>query len=455
MSVQTVNPATGEVIKTYRELDDGDIDKVVGEVHAAYQGWRETTFDERRACMKRVVEALQDDKDICARLVTQEMGKPIAASRREIDKCIWLCEYYIDNAEKHLAPRHIETDFEKSYVTYEPLGAVFAIMPWNYPFWQVFRFLVPTLMSGNVGILSHAPISSGTGFAIESIIQQAGFPKDVFRHVVVSNEGAAKIISDERITGVTLTGSEGAGRAVAAEAGRALKKVVLELGGCDAYVILEDADLEQAAEACVKSRLSNTGQVCIAAKRLIVVDAVREKFQKLVIEKAQAYQMGDPMDERCNFGPMARDDLRAELHEQVQASVKAGATLVQGGEMPDRRGFYYPVTILKDIPEGAPAYDHELFGPVVAFIDAKDEAEALRIANSVHLGLGAAVFTQDIEKGEHIAKNVLQAGACFVNTFVGSDPRLPFGGIFNSGFGRELSEEGIREFVNTKLICIQ
>ncbi|GJM06607.1 MAG: succinate-semialdehyde dehydrogenase [marine bacterium B5-7] len=455
MTIQTTNPATGASIKTYRGMNDKNIDDAVAEVHGAFLQWRETDFATRRHHMQRVVDALVKQKEDFARLITQEMGKPITQSRAEIDKCVNLCEHYMQHAETYLASRHVDTQYSKSYVTYEPMGIVFAIMPWNFPFWQVFRFIVPTLMAGNVGILSHAEISTGTGFAIETIFEHAGFPHHAFRHVAIENAQAAKIIADERVTAVTLTGSEGAGRAVAAQAGQALKPIVLELGGCDAYVILEDADLDLAAEACVKSRLNNSGQVCIAAKRMIVVDAVREEFQRLVIEKAQAYVPGDPMDEACTMGPMARADLREGLHKQVLASVEAGATLVQGGEIPEHRGFYYPVTILKDIPPEAPAYYDELFGPVVAFIDAKDEEEALTIANSVHLGLGAAVFTQDLEKGEHIAKHVLQAGAVFVNAYVGSDPRLPFGGVYNSGFGRELSEEGIRAFVNTKTVCVK
>ena len=344
---------------------------------------------------------------------------------------------------------------KKSMVVYRPLGIIFAIMPWNFPFWQVFRFAAPNLMAGNAGLLSHAPISTGTGQAIEKLLKDAGFPENLFRSLIISNDVAAFTIKHPKVVAVTLTGSEKAGSIVGAEAAGALKKVVLELGGSDPYIILEDADLELAAEECITSRMSNTGQVCIAPKRLIVVNAVRDEFEKLVIKKLDRYQMGDPMDEKTNFGPMARKDLRDEVHRQVQDCVKKGATLITGGEIPDKKGFYYPPTALKDVKKGMPAVDDEIFGPVAVFIDAKDEDDAIRIANDSRFGLAGGVFTKDIKRGLDIATNKIHTGTCYVNGFSGSDPRLPFGGIKFSSYGRELANEGIRAFVNVKTICVK
>jgi succinate-semialdehyde dehydrogenase/glutarate-semialdehyde dehydrogenase len=455
MSIQTVNPATGEVIETYQEMSSAQVDEIVSQVDDAHQVWRSTSMAERKKELLHLAQLLQERHEAFAQIITQEMGKPITAARAEVDKCHYLCLYYAEHAPTQLAPHEISTDFQKSYVTYEPIGVIFAIMPWNYPLWQAMRFLVPTLMTGNGGILSHAPISTGCSLMLEKLVQDSGYPENIFRSVIVSNEVAAEIIANHKIQGVTLTGSEGAGRAVAAEAGRGLKKVMLELGGSDAYVILDDADVELAASSCVDSRMSNSGQVCISAKRLIAVPEVREEFQRLVIEKTKAFKMSDPQDEGCNFGPMARHDLRAELHQQVQDCIAQGAELVCGGVMPEGPGNFYPPTILRNVRPGMEAYDNELFGPVIAFIDADNEAHAFEIANCTRFGLGAAVFTQDLVKGEHIARNILQAGTCCVNAKVISDPALPFGGIKASGYGRELAGEGIREFVNIKTICIR
>ena len=454
MTIQTTNPATGQIIQTYQEMSSSEVGAIVAAVHQAYLGWKESDFAMRKAQLLKFKALLLARKEQFAQIITKEMGKPITAARLEVEKCAALCQYCAQNAEQELSPRVVKTEYQKSYVSYAPIGVIFAIMPWNFPLWQAIRFLVPTLMTGNGGILSHAPISTGCSLMLEELAHDAGYPENLFRSVIVSNEVAAEIIANRYVHGVTLTGSERAGSAIASEAGKNLKKVMLELGGSDPYLILEDADVELAADTCVKSRLNNSGQVCIAAKRLITLPKVRAAFQAAVIEKSQAYNMGDPMDEDCNFGPMAREDLRAELHKQVEQCIAQGAELVCGGEIPAGPGFYYPVTILKNVKPGMPAYDDEMFGPVIAFIDAETEADAIAIANDVRFGLGAAVFTQDLAKGEHIARYALQAGTCCVNTLVTSNPALPFGGIKASGYGRELSAEGIHEFVNIKAVCI-
>lgn len=455
MAIQTTNPSTEEVLQTYEEMSEKVVGDSIERTHEAYLAWRETPFSERAKAMHRAAELLKSNKEEYATLIANEMGKPISAGRAEIEKCALVCEYYANNAEKLLAPREIKTEMKKSLVVYRPIGIIFAIMPWNFPFWQVFRFAAPNLMAGNAGILSHAPISTGTGLAIEKLLLDAGFPENLFRSLVVNNDVAGFIIRHPKVAAVTLTGSEKAGAIVGAEAAGALKKVVLELGGSDPYVILEDADLELAAEACVTARMNNTGQVCISPKRLLAVDAIRDEFEKLVLSKLDRFKMGDPLDENTNFGPMARKDLRDEVHGQVQECVKQGATLVMGGEIPDRKGFYYPPTVLKDVKKGMPAVDDEIFGPVITFIDTKDEADAIRIANDSRFGLAGAVFTKNIERGLDIATNKIRTGTCYVNGSVASDPRLPFGGIKSSGYGRELSVEGIHEFVNTKTICVK
>ncbi len=383
------------------------------------------------------------------------MGKPILASTAEIEKCQLACNFYAENAEKFLAPRSVVTNKTKSFVVYRPLGIIFAIMPWNYPFWQVFRCAAPNLMAGNAMLLRHSPNSTGAGLAIEELCREAGLPQNLFRTLVIDNETAAQVIKHHQIKGVTLTGSPRAGAIVGSTAASALKKVVLELGGSDPYIVLKDADLAKAAKICVASRLNNSGQVCIAAKRIIVVNSVREQFEKLVLDELKNYHMGDPMDNSYNLGPLARADLRETVHRQVQDCISKGATLLMGGKIPSNPGFYYPPTVLKDIGPNMAAMKEEIFGPVIALINAKDEDEAIHIANDSDYGLAAAVFTENIQRGEEIATNKIHAGTCAVNDLVSSDPRLPFGGIKNSGFGRELGEEGIREFTNVKTVYIK
>lgn len=455
LSIVSVNPTTNEIINTYDEMTPAEVEDIVTSVHHTFLQWRKTTFAERAACMREAARILRDNAAEYARLMTLEMGKPIKDGRGEAQKCAWVCDYYADNAEAFLARQTVETDASKSFITFQPLGIVLAVMPWNFPFWQVFRFAVPALMAGNVGVLKHASNVPGCALAIEKIFQQAGFPHNTFRSLLVGSAQVEAIIENPLVKAVTLTGSTPAGRAVAQKAGEMLKKSVLELGGSDPYIILEDADLDLAVQTCVASRLINSGQSCIAAKRFIVVEPLRDEFEKRFVEQMRAVKMGDPMEEDTAVGPQARTDLRDDLHQQVQKSIERGARCLLGGEIPPGEGAFYPPTVLTSVRPGMPAYDEELFGPVAAIIPVKDEAEAINVANDSPFGLGAAVFTQDIDRGERIAAERIEAGNCFVNAFVKSDPRLPFGGIKESGYGRELSEFGIREFVNIKTVYIR
>jgi succinate-semialdehyde dehydrogenase/glutarate-semialdehyde dehydrogenase len=384
-----------------------------------------------------------------------EMGKPARNGRSEANKCAWVCDYYAENAQIFLKRERVQTDATRSFVSYQPLGVVLAVMPWNFPFWQVFRFAAPALMAGNAGVLKHASNVPGCALAIEEVFLKAGFPENIFRTLLIGSSMVNDVIENPLVMAITLTGSTPAGRAVASKAGEMLKKTVLELGGSDPYVILGDADLEATVNTCVYSRLINAGQSCIAAKRFIVVESIKEEFEQLYIQKMQAVKMGDPMDETVVVGPQARHDLRDELHLQVEKSIKKGAKCLLGGEIPAGKGAFYPPTILTNVKKGMPAYDEELFGPVAAIIPVKDEGEAIAAANDSVFGLGSAIFTRDIEKGTKLAEKDLQAGSSFVNTFVRSDPRLPFGGIKGSGYGRELSHFGIREFVNIKTIFVK
>lgn len=454
MSLKSINPATGKTINTYDEMSATEVDEIIEATHEAYRGWRRTQLETRQTHMNQAAEVLRQKSEKYAKLMANEMGKPISEGRSEIEKCAWVCEYYAENAQSFLADEMIETEARKSFVTYQPLGVVLAVMPWNFPFWQVFRFAAPGLMAGNGCVLKHASNVSGCALAIEDIFREAGFPEQIFRTLLISSDKVEAILENPLIQAATLTGSTKAGQAVAEKAGSLLKKTVLELGGSDPYLILDDADLENAVEQCVSSRLINSGQSCIAAKRFIVVDAVRQAFEERFVERMKEAKVGDPMDEETTVGPQARQDLRDELHEQVQKSIEAGAVCLLGAEIPEGEGAYYPPTVLTDVTKSAPAYSEELFGPVAAIIPVRDEKEAIMVANDTNFGLGAAIFTQDIDKGERIAAQELEAGCCFVNDFVKSDPRLPFGGIKGSGYGRELSHFGIREFVNTKTVYV-
>ncbi len=406
--------------------------------------------------MQRAAAILLEHQDRYAELMTVEMGKPITQARAEVKKCAWVCDYYAEKAETFLADELIETEAHKSFIHYEPLGVILAVMPWNFPFWQVFRFAAPALMAGNTAVLKHASNVPGCALAIEEVFEAAGIPKGLFSTLLISSGSVEKVLDHPHVRAATLTGSESAGKAVAAAAGNRIKKTVMELGGSDPYLILEDADLPAAAKACAQSRLINSGQSCIAAKRFVVLDAVYDEFLRLLKGELSAVKMGDPRDPQTDLGPQARADLRDELHEQVRKSIAAGAQCILGGVIPeDLPGAFYPATILTEVGPGMPAYEEELFGPVAAVIRVRDQADAIRIANDSPFGLGAAVFTADIDRGEHIAARELQAGCCFVNAFVKSDPRLPFGGVGISGYGRELSRHGIREFVNIKSIWVE
>ena len=458
MEFQQVNPATGEKGTGYENLTDAQLLDVLENADRAFLSWRTRSYEERAVVLHRAAEILRARAGELADLMALEMGKPLAQGMGEIEKCAWTCEFYAEQAAAYLADETVETDATRSYVHYEPLGVVLAIMPWNFPFWQLFRFAAPALMAGNGILLKHAPNVPACALAIEDVLREAlesaGEPRDLVANLFISIEQSATAIHAPAVKAVTLTGSTRAGKAVAATAGAALKKCVLELGGSDAYVVLEDADVFAAATACVAGRMVNGGQSCVAAKRWIVVDPVREAFETAVLAGLETHVLGDPFDAQTNVGPMAREDLRDELHEQVERSVAAGARLLLGGEKPDQPGAWYPVTLLADVKPGMPAFDEELFGPVAAIVPAKDEADALGLANASIYGLGGAIFTADAARGEQIAAKILDAGCCFVNTFVRSDPRLPFGGVKESGYGRELGGHGIREFVNAKTVYV-
>ncbi len=455
MIIETINPSNGERIDRYPEMPPADVHKVLRAVDKAFRSWRETAVAERAVPMRAAAAALRHREGELASLMAREMGKPLAQGRAEVQKCAWVCEYYAEHAAAFLADEPITTDATRSCVAFRPLGVVLAVMPWNFPLWQVFRFAAPGLMAGNTGVLKHASNVMGCALAIESVFADAGFPAGTFRTLVIGSGRVREVIEAPEVRAVTLTGSGPAGRAVAAAAGAVLKKTVLELGGSDPYVVLEDADLDAAATTCVNSRLINSGQSCIAAKRFIVVDSVYDEFVRRFTDLMAERRMGDPFEAGVDLGPQARRDLRDELHGQVTASVARGASVLLGGQVPDGSGAFYPPTVLAGVHPGMPAYDEELFGPVAAVIRATDEPEALRIANDSPFGLGAAVFTGDVARGERIARAGLDAGACFVNALVKSDPRLPFGGIKESGYGRELSSFGIREFVNIKSIYVR
>ncbi len=450
--MKTINPATGEFLEDYDLMDDEALDAIAKDAAMGQEKWRRNSFYERSLLLQRAAELLEENKEKYAKLMAREMGKPLAEGVSEIEKCAWVCDYYADNTADFLEEEVIKSDASKSYVTFNPLGTVLAIMPWNFPFWQLFRFGAPALMAGNAVILKHAPNVTGCALAIEDLMHEAGIPDNLFRTVVADVDQTQNLIKHPDVAAVTLTGSTRAGKAVASTAGSVLKKTVLELGGSDPYLILEDADVEKAAEICVTSRLINSGQSCIAAKRLIAVEDVYDEFLEAVFHMMNEKKVGDPFNSATDVGPMAREDLRDNLHAQVQKSVAEGAECILGGSVPVRDGFYYPPTILTEVSEGMPAYEEELFGPVASVIKVKDTSEAIKVANDSDYGLGAAVFSEDLQGAEEIAAYELKAGCCFVNDFVKSDPRLPFGGIKESGYGRELSHFGIKEFVNAKTV---
>ncbi len=450
----STNPATGETVAEHDEHTDDQVRALIAEAHEQQVQWRRTGFAHRAAILRRTADELEARADGLARLMAEEMGKPIADGRGEAEKCAWVCRYYADHAAEHLADVPLDADRATSYLHHEPLGLVLAVMPWNFPLWQVFRFAAPALMAGNGALLKHASNVTGCAIAIEDLFAAGGAPTGLFRTLKIGSGAVEAVLENDLVRAATLTGSVPAGSAVAATAGRLLKKTVLELGGSDPYVVLADADIEAAAKTCATSRLINSGQSCIAAKRFVVVDEVHDAFVEAFVAEMERVVVGDPMDEATDVGPQAQVGLRDELHEQVERSVGQGATLVLGGQKPTGPGAFYPPTVLTGVTTGMVAGEEELFGPVAAVLRAEDECDAIRIANETRFGLGAAVFTRDLAKGERIAAEELEAGCCFVNDFVASDPRLPFGGVKDSGYGRELSHLGIREFVNQKTVVV-
>jgi succinate-semialdehyde dehydrogenase/glutarate-semialdehyde dehydrogenase len=455
MTIKAINPATADLISEYPEMALNEANAAVDAAHAAYTDWRRIPIEERAKPMKRVAELLRERSRDLAELMAKEMGKPITQGIAEANKCAAGCDYFADNAKEFLKPESVAIDGGKGLVVFQPIGVILAVMPWNFPFWQVFRFIAPAFMAGNAGVLKHASNVPGCALEIETLMKDAGFPENLFRTLLIGSKDVNEILEHPKIRAATLTGSELAGRAVARKAGELLKKTVLELGGSDAYLILNDADVEKAAEVCTKARLINSGQSCIAGKRFIVVEPLRESFEKLFVEKMQAAKVGDPMNDDTVVGPLARHDLPDDLHGQVEDSVSKGARILCGGKIPDDIGAYYPPTVLTDVAKGMAAYGEELFGPVAAIIPAADEEEAIRIANDSDFGLGGGVITSDLARGERIAIEQIEAGSVFVNDQVASDPRLPFGGIKNSGYGRELSHYGLKEFVNIKTVVVR
>ena len=452
--MQSINPADGTIVATYDRTTPAGVREHIETAARVQRAWANTDLATRSPLLLRLAGILEERTDELAMLMALEMGKPVSEGRGEIAKCAWACRYYADEAAMILADQHIEAGRTKSYVAYRPLGVILAVMPWNFPFWQVIRFLAPALMAGNGGLLKHASNVTGCAIAIDEMVVAAGFPDGLFRTLVIPSSAVSEVIDHPEVRAVTLTGSDAAGRAVAGRAGAQLKKTVLELGGSDPYLILEDADLDLAIEMCATSRLINGGQSCIAAKRFIVHESISDEFTTRLAAAMAAYPVGDPTDEATRIGPMARVDLRDELHDQVRRSIENGARLVTGGVTPVGPGAFYPPTVLADVTADMPVYREETFGPVATVITVSSEEEAIEVANDSPFGLGAAVFTQDPARGERIARDRIEAGSVFVNAFVASDPRLPFGGIKESGYGRELSHIGMQEFLNLKTVVV-
>ncbi len=453
MAIATVNPATGEVIKKFEALSAEEIEKKLQLAASAFKSHRWTSFADRAAKMTRVADILEKEKEECARLMTLEMGKPLKAALAEAQKCAAGCRYYAENAEKFLADEAVETGAKRSFIRYLPIGPILAIMPWNFPFWQVFRFAAPTLMAGNVGLLKHASNVPQCALKIEEIIRRAGFPEGVFQTLLIGSGPVDGILNDSRVAAATLTGSEGAGIQVGVSAAKRIKKVVLELGGSDPFIVMPSADLDAAVATAVDARIQNNGQSCIAAKRFIVSENIAGEFEKKFVERMKALRVGDPFDDSTQLGPLASADAVTSLDADVKKTVAAGARVLTGGHPLDRPGSFYAPTVLTDIPKDSPAYKEEFFGPVASLFRVKDIDEAIRIANDSRFGLGASAWTNDPAETERFI-NELEAGMVFLNRMVASDPRLPFGGVKYSGHGRELAKNGIREFMNIKTVCI-
>lgn len=451
--IETTNPATGEHLSTYGPHDAGEVDETLERARGAFAAWRTTPLAERGAALLRVAAYLREHKHEIAQIASLEMGKPIVEAEAEVEKCTTACTHYAEQGARILAPEGIESTATRSYVAYRPLGVVLAIMPWNYPYWQVFRFAAPALMAGNVGVLKHAANVTGCALEIERIFKECGLPDGVFSTILVAGKDMDAVIADERIAAVTLTGSEAAGSAVAAQAGRYLKKTVLELGGSDAFIVLADADIAAAAQTAVRARFQNNGQSCIAAKRFIVDRRVYDAFCEAFVHHAQALRIGDPLDRATQLGPLARPDLRDDIERQIHESIAMGASTLLGAKRVEGPGAYYEPTILADVTRGMPVFTEETFGPAAALIRANDEAHAVDLANASPYGLGGAVWTTDVARGEAVAAQI-ETGAVFINGMTASDPRLPFGGVKLSGYGRELSDIGLREFTNIQTVWI-
>ena len=451
--ITTINPANGEVLADYPAMTAAEIEEVLAAAGAAADMWKHCSVKERKEPLLRLASLLRRESRQHAETITREMGKPFTQAVAEVEKCAWVCEYYAGNAEEYLQPESVDIDGVAGMVTFEPLGVILGVMPWNFPYWQVLRFAAGVMMAGNGIVIKHAPNVTGSAIALEGLFREAGFPENLYRtlHVDIGEVGrvVGEVIDHPVIGAVSVTGSTGAGKAVASRAGAALKRSVLELGGNDPYIVLDDADLETAVDVCIAARLLNAGQSCIAAKRFIVLPAVKARFEEMLLERMEAKIMGDPFDPSVDVGPIARKDLRDELHRQVEQSRALGARVLCGGSVPDRKGFFYPPTVVSDVHPGMAVYGEETFGPVAAVIEAADDDDATRIANDSPYGLGSAVFSKDAERAAAVARR-LDAGNCFINAMVKSDPRLPFGGVKQSGYGRELSYYGIREFVNVK-----
>ncbi len=454
MTIQTINPATGMVDKTFSEHTLKEVNKSIELANDVFSQWKDVSFEEKAKLMKNAAFILREKKYDYGRILTTEMGKPVVQAIAEVEKCALVCDYYADNTEKILSQEIVRTDASESYIRFDPLGIILAVMPWNFPFWQVFRFAAPALMAGNVCLLKHASNVPASALAIEDVFMKAGFPQNSFKSLLIGSSMVEGIIEHPYVKAVTLTGSEPAGKSVAQCSGKVLKKTVLELGGSDPFIILEDADINEAVKTAVSARLINNGQSCIAAKRFIAVKEIYGEFEKKFVDAMKKVIIGDPMDGTTELGPMAREDLLAELDGQIKKSVLMGAVLLCGGKRIERPGFFYEPTVISNVIKGMPAYEEELFGPAASLIKAKDEKEAIFIANDTNFGLGASLWTKDIEKAKILAGRI-ESGSVFINGMVKSDPRLPFGGIKTSGYGRELSHYGIKEFVNIKTVWIK
>lgn len=453
MAIRSVNPATGETLAEYPPLDSAQIEERIARATSAFAQHRRISFSDRSQRMRRAAEILEQRKAEFGRLMTLEMGKPIKAAVAELAKCALVCRYYAEHAERYLADEMVPTDATESYIRYQPLGPVLAVMPWNFPFWQVFRFAAPALMAGNVGLLKHASNVPQCALAIEEVFRQAGFLEGAFQTLLIGADAVNAVLEDERVRAATLTGSEPAGASVASTAARHIKKCVLELGGSDPFLVMPSADLDEAVSTAVKARIVNNGQSCIAAKRFIVHDSVFEQFTSRFVDAMSALRVGDPLDPTTDIGPLAMPQIADDLAKQVDASVAAGARLLLGGKRIGGRGNFYAPTVLTDIPQAAPANAEETFGPVASLFRVRDPEEAIRVANSTSFGLGASVWTNDRKEANHFI-DAIDSGQVFVNAMVASDPRMPFGGVKHSGFGRELGVHGIREFVNIKTVWI-